>query len=271
MISPAIDTIVLAFFVTFLLEFAVRLSASGPKALKKSGPKGVFAVGVLVTLTIMVGIGDGVYTPMNKADPSILYWVIGGILVVYTAGLRSDFLRKHSTRRHTIATVAAALLLFVGGLRISFVGIPGLPTLVTGLLIGLVLTILWVFLIVSVIEIGALIPFLAGGAALLMGAATLVFDANHPTWPGHVITGTLMGAILGRGMPELFFAYSRPPEKSEVLVLGFLTACSTLAVYTKTFALTGMVFPVGAAAVIAVLLFTQSMDRSLMLRPTPRG
>lgn len=268
MISPTADSLLIAFVLAAALEWSVRRSS----LLRRTG------FGSLSIALILAAAVSAALSPSYHADPiagrlpsQILYYVAAGAFAVHAAGLRSAMAGRSSARRHLIGTLLAGVAAYIGGLTVTSLPFPGPGVLELGGIGGFFVTILWVFLIVAIIEASSLLPFAAGLAAILVAFGVQIIDSAWTNLPGFVLSGALIGGVFGRALPDLFPGKSRPMDPAETLTLGYFTACATLAVYIKNYALAVAVFPVLFVAILGVIILTQSLNQSLMLRGGPRG
>jgi hypothetical protein len=218
---------------------------------------------LILSIAVMAGLSNSYESTLK------LLCVVAGAMALFYAGLKSD-LSKPSSRRHLYGTLIGAAALIVGGLHVRILALPGLGALEVGSLLGVIFTIGWVFLLVSMLELCALVPLVAGGVALFIGAGVFMPLDVFENYEGLTLAGALMGGVLGRSIAVLVMTRSHPLEKSETLVLGYIIASMTLATYMKSFTLTGFILPLGIIVIGMVLLLTRSFDSSLILRPRPR-
>jgi hypothetical protein len=268
MISAALHSLLVTGVLAFLLEFLARPFLGGARRRRLPGP--VLALALLLGAAIMAARGPAVYTPLEAGSPSALPCVVIGGLLLFALTLKSD-LRLPSSRRHFLGTMGGALLLFLGGLRIPFVGIPGAGLTFLDPVTVLVLTLLWVFLFVSMIEICAMLPLLAGFVALGVGLIIFLPLGVKQTFPGQVLCGALIGALLGRFLGELAQGQTRPPDKTETLILGYFAAAATLSTFVKSIALAGFIVPLAVLTIVIIILLIHSFERSVILRSSPRA
>lgn len=268
MISPTIDALLVTFLFTFLLEGLLR---KGPVMgeRRKRKPRPVLAMGLLLGLGFMAGAGSGAYPEVRAGGTLTLVCVVAGGLALLAAGMKSD-LDRPASRRHLYGTLAGGALLFFGGLGVPVLTFPLLGSVGLGAPASLLVTMAWVFLVVSMIELCALIPLVAGGVALLIGAAAFYPIPVFETFAGLSLCGALMGGVIGRSVATVAFARNHPIEKSEVLVLGYVAAAATLATFMKTVTLAGFILPFGLLVLFVILMLTGTFDRSLLLRAGPR-
>lgn len=271
MTSPAVQALVAALAIAFVLQLIGEWLLGSPRhnANRRRNPRPVLSTALLLAAGLMAVLT----ATDNPADSGSarhgLLWAMAGMAILHVAGLLSD-MNRPSTRRHFIATILAGFCLVFGGFGSPYIGLPGLGTIELGRVAGAGLTVLWVFLVVSIFEVCALVPLMAGLAAVVVGiGAFLPIDA-WKTVPGLVLAGILIGAVAGRSLGNAVLVRSQPSEKSEILVLGYTAAAASLATYLKSITMASLLLPIGIITVIIVVLVSQSFDRSLILRASPR-
>ncbi len=219
----------------------------------------MFGAGVLGALMLMAlqHPGEG------------LGWIVAGGVAMLVFCRLSD-VSLPSSRRHVIATLVAGLILCVGGFRLPFVGVPGIGSVSLDAITASALTLIWVFVIVGLVEVLALLPLLTGLLCLVIGLVSFVPGLTRETYAGSALGGVLVGAMLGRAVAEVLRRRPRIPSKSETLFVAYLVAAATLALFVKSLTLAGLVLPVGIVTIVMVILAVQGFERSLVLRPSPR-
>lgn len=198
-----------------------------------------------------------------------LLWVLFGALVLFFVGLRSDYTRPRS-RNHFIGTIIAGLLCVLGGFSFTIIAIPAVGTVEPGFLLATLLTVILVFLMVSMIELCSLLPLATGLVAFLIGSTILFPMDVWESFAGFVLCGALMGSSVGRLVGKVLTVRSDPHEKADVLVIGFIAACAILATFLKSVTVAAFILPLGFLATLFVLAGLQSFDRVTLLRGTPR-
>lgn len=254
-------TLALTFVLTMLLE-----GCTG-KLVQPRRARPWLAVGLLLGLLIAAPTVNHV-SATGLGEANHFFLALGG-LVLLVAGMTSDFGRPTS-RIPVAGTLLAGVLVFLGGLRITYLGLPGVGSFTLEGAASLLATMAWVFLVVSVVELCALLPLASGAVALVVGSAVILPVGAWRSGVGFVLCGALLGGVAGRLAGELLRARSRPPAKSETLVLGYFVATATLSTFLKSATAAALVLPLVLGAIMVVLLGLQSMDRSLLLRPSPR-
>lgn len=269
--NPALQALIAGFLITFVLQVVTELALGSPgvRPPRRRNPRPILSTGLLLACAAMAMATGDVDMGYPNVPPHGLLWAMGGMALLHIAGLRSDMVGA-STRRHFIATVLAALCLVAGGFRAPVLAIPGMGPVELHGLAGAGLTVLWVLLVVSIFEVCALVPLMAGLAALVVGVGVFLPIDSWKTLPGLILAGVLVGSVAGRSLGNTAMARSHPAEKSEILVLGYTAAVASLATYLKSLTAASLLLPVGIATVVVVVLVSQSFDRSLILRASPR-
>jgi len=102
-------------------------------------------------------------------------------------------------------------------------------------------------------------------------AMVFVPAGANQTFPGQVLCGSLIGAVLGRLLATLATGRERHTDKTEVLMLGYFGAAAALATFIKSFATAGFILPLGVATVTFITLAILSFERTTILRANPRA
>ncbi|MCC7391544.1 hypothetical protein IT571_04210 [Candidatus Sumerlaeota bacterium] len=270
MISARLDALLVTALIAFILEAFHRPLFGRPRIKPPRPPHPVLALALLFGAMTMQFIGAAEYAPLGAGSPWALPMVIVGGIILTLFTLKTD-IHVPSSRRHFIGTMIAAALLFFGGLRIPFLAIPGIGLQTLGASTGFFLTLLFVFLFVSMIEICASVPVLASLTAVAVGAMVFVPAGANQTFPGQVLCGSLIGAVLGRLLATLATGRERHTDKTEVLMLGYFGAAAALATFIKSFATAGFILPLGVATVTFITLAILSFERTTILRANPRA
>lgn len=199
---------------------------------------------------------------------ALVGFLVGGMLLL-AVGLRSD-LTLASSRRHLYATIVSGFFLVLGGISFPFLSIPLFGNIPLPLLGSLLLTIAWVFLLVSIMELCSVLPVLAYLLALLVGLPQFIGVPVFQSFTGAVLCGALVGCVPGRIIGGMLAGTHHPLGKAEVLVLGYTAAAATLASYMKSFTAVTFVLPVGLIVIVIILMSANQFDRTLILRASPR-
>lgn len=270
MISATMDGLLVTLVVTLLLEvFRGRVFGVARRGQRRR-PTPAVAVGLIVGVGVMAGLGGGGYDGLEEGPPLAMWVVLLGSLLVFGMCHGTDG-GVPSSRRHFVGTVGGALLLALGGLRMPYIGIYGGGAVELGVLPSVLLTVAWVFVFVGTVEICAMLPMLAPLVAMVVGGLTLLPIGFTETYPSQALSGVLMGGVLGRFLGEFQRGMSRPPEKSEIMVLGYVASAVTLVTFVKSLALAGFILPIGLLTLFAIVLAMYGFERSIMLRSAPRG
>lgn len=217
----------------------------------------------------LAALGGLLALAASGVSPGPLIGIVLGGIVLFGFTLKTDY-SLPSSRRHFIGTILGGVLLFFAGQRIGYVGLPGFGNTSLMWLPSLLLTVGWVFLVVSMVEICSLLPMLTSLLALVLGAAVLMPVEVYQTASGQALGGVLAGGVIGRFIGSAMRGRSRPLEKTDTLVLGYLAAAATLSLFLKSATLAGLILPLALLVIFVVVLVLQSFERSIMLRTSPR-
>jgi UDP-GlcNAc:undecaprenyl-phosphate GlcNAc-1-phosphate transferase len=176
---------------------------------------GGVAVFLAVVVTLAGGVAAGV---LGTGRPDLLPFLAGALLVV-AVGVVDDI---HRLRPHTKLAgeiVAAAIVVYVGGLRIHGVSGPDGGVLFLGWL-SAPLTVLWIVLVTNAINLIDGIDGLAAGSAAISFVTVAVVALGFGYGDAAGLAGILAGACLG------FLVFNSHPASiflgdSGSLFLGF--------------------------------------------------
>lgn len=260
-------SILFAFLLTILSEVAADLVL--PKSRDGRRPRPSVGFGLVLSLVLLWSLDPPMVHPFEGPRASLI-WAIFGAILLLAVGLRSDYTRPRS-RDHFLGTMGAGLLAYIGGFSFSFFQIPFLGIVDPGFLLGALLTLLLVFLVMSMVELSSLLPLAAGAVTFLIGAMVLLPLGSWDTQVGFILCGVLMGSALGRFVGKLLMVRSEPHEKADILVMGYVSACAVLATFLKSVTVAAFILPLGFLATLFVMMGLQGFDRFTLLRENPRG
>lgn len=228
------------------------------------------AIATLIGLLIIATRSPASYPGIDQgaSSPALGAVIVGGVIVLLIAA-RSDT-RGPSSRRHVIATLAGAISLLVGGFAVGHMAVLGGDAVSLGLASAAVITVIWVFLVVGILEICAALPLLAGLVSALVACSVLLPLPPWNSFAGHALGGAILGMLLGRMVGTRIAGRNRRLNPSEILFLGYIVAAATLALFLKSITLAGLILPLALLVVLVVLLVLQTFEKSLMLRAGPR-
>lgn len=180
-------------------------------------------------------------------------------------------LRRPSSERHAAGLLVSGVALALSGFSIFVLSAPGGSTVGVSALWQMVLTVAWLFLMASIVELVSLVPF--GVPALVLGLSAVLLAAGglHHSLAATALAGLIPGALAGRLAADGAMGRRRTWGKTEVFLLGLWLTAMTNASFLKSVALAGFVLPLGLVAVGAILLSLRAFERSLILRATPRA
>lgn len=269
MISPAIDAFLACFLLVVLCEMLFLPATRRRQTGELIDPFPSLAVALVVTWGMLGALGPGHYGLVDGAGSGPLFsCAIAGLLVLF-AGLQSERGRASSTR-HFKALLLAGVCITIGGMGVPWLNLPWIGTFALWLPFSLLITVAWIFLIGSLIEVLSLVPLLVSFALLATGCLLMAPVEFWQSFTGEVLCASILGAVIGRAAGEVLVAHSHPFSKSEVLVAGFAIAAATLGVFAKSVVLISLVIPVSMLVTVFVLLVMHSLDSSLVTRPRPR-
>lgn len=266
--SPTFDALWLTALLTIAVEFASRRLFPSARG-RERRPAPVLCLSMPLGLALMTALGHGAYPDIHAGMRDGPWAVLAGTVVLLLFVLRSDY-RGPSSKRHALGAVLAAVLLAIGGLGIAPTAVPLVGGALPAALVTLFATMAWVFIVVAVIEICSLIPLLAPVVVLAIGSAMHLPTDAFGSYTGFVLSGVLIGGLVGRMLAEFFRGRARVLEKSEVLLLGYLSAAATLATFLKGMTFAGIVLPVAMLTIIAALIAMQGFEKTILLRAKPR-
>jgi hypothetical protein len=209
--------------------------------------------------------------PASVVDTRTIAGIAIGGMFPLAAGLLSD-IKRPSSERH-LAALAAGVAVAAGvGVLIPYTGFFGIaPAMEFAPIASLAVTALWFFIVASIVELAGLFPAFAGLVALVLSGLAWGLGAELVLPAGEAMPPLVFGAVLGRAVAGIVFGGGRMLDKSEVLTLGYFCAVLTTLSFTKSFAIASVILPIGLVAVVIVILVMRAFERSLLLRPTPRG
>jgi hypothetical protein len=269
MIHFAFLSLLLTGFLTFFFEVAQGPIFGTSKRKKKGKPAPSAVFGLLAGLGGMAVIAPSVKIVKLIDDPRSLYWLVLGGVLLFVLTLKSDLAIARS-KRHFFATLFAAVFLYLGGFQITYAWIPFMGSVAFSTLGSVILSLVWIVLVVSLVELCSLMPMLTGFVAIVLGLFIFLPMQVYSTYTGLVLGGALVGVVIGRFAGGLCRGELRAPEKTENLMIGYTIAATTLTLYLKSLALTGLVVPLSALTIFVVIMVLQGFDNSMMLRSRPR-
>src|SRR5690606_12753021 len=134
-----------------------------------------------------------------------------------------------------------------------------------------VFTILWLFLLASIVELISLVPMGVTLFGLALSGVTWLSGGHQQTVASYALAGVIGGALVGRAAGDTVLRRAVPWGKAELFTLGLWLTAMTNVAFLKSVALAGFVLPLGVAAVTIILVTIRAFERSLLLRETPRA
>ncbi|MEQ8819827.1 MAG: hypothetical protein RLY93_06250 [Sumerlaeia bacterium] len=207
------------------------------------------------------GVGSPVWTLPLAALPLAL------------ATLASDLGRVRS-ERHAVGLLVSGVALFFAGFAFPVLTNPLTGTVAVATIWQVILCAIWLFLLASVLEMISLIPAGVGLFGLALSGVIWLAGGTQQTVASYALAGLVAGAIAGRMAAGLVAHRGEgvvPLGKTEVFGLALWLTALTNAAFLKSVALAGFVLPLGALAVMLIVLTLRAFERSLLLRPAPRS
>lgn len=188
-----------------------------------------------------------------------LWYMLAGALVILLVGL-SDDLSPISPYTKLASQIAAALILFMGGLQVELISTP-YGSLDVGSW-SILITLVWVVGLSNAINLIDGLDGLAGGICLIAGLTMLAIGQLHQV----ATILTMICATVGFLLPFLY--YNRHPARiflgdSGSLQLGYYFAVFSLVVPLKSFTFTALYLPLLALGV-PILEAVSSLVRRLL-------
>ncbi len=199
-------------------------------------------------------------------QPGPSFWtILPASFPLLVLALISDFGRPRS-ERHAIGLLLTGLILGLAGMPIvRFLDVP------LGPLWQVIATVLWLFLMVSIVELVSLVPL---GLLLFTLALTGVIWASggdQQSVSSYTLAGVSAGAVIGRTLADALGSKLVPWGKAEIFALGLWLSVATMVALLKSVAFAGFVLPLAILAVGLILISIQTFERTLLLRETPRS
>ncbi|MEW6413133.1 MAG: MraY family glycosyltransferase [Candidatus Zixiibacteriota bacterium] len=216
-------------------------------------------VALFVSTWITVAVSYLAFSDLySELSGSILYIFLGALLILLV-GL-SDDLRPLSAWTKLAAQVAAALLLYLGGLKVEFLSIPFRSVDIGSF--SIVITVLWVVVLTNAINLIDGLDGLAAGVSLI-GALYLVAIGQL-----YQVGAVLVFILVLVGFLSLFLYYNYYPAKIFLgdcgsQQLGFYFAVFSLAVPLKSFTATALYVPLLALGVPLMEMLSSMVRRSI--------
>lgn len=199
---------------------------------------------IVVWLTILSAVL--IYPEATQEIALLLPYIFLGALIVYGIGLLDDF-RPQTAWVKLTAEIVAALILFLGGLRIDPVSIPffGLHSLGPW---SIVIAVLWVVLLTNSINLIDGLDGLAGGVSLIAGITMVAVGHLHHLGAVLIFAYALIGFL------PAFLVYNWHPARiflgdSGSLQIGYYFAVLSLVVPLKSFTAAALYIPLLALGV----------------------
>jgi hypothetical protein len=233
---------------------------------------GISLLPALALVTVVLSFWrDQMPAPPPRGLGPALWPLVLAALPLAATTLASDFGRP-SSERHALGVLLAGIALFAAGLSIQGLSNPVIRgTTAIGPVAQVIITIAWLFLLASIVELMSLVPGALTLVGVSLGTLVWILGGGGQTTASYTLAGIIVGALLGRAAGSLLRHEKLPMGKAEVFALGiWLTALSNLALL-KSVAFAGFVLPLGALTIAVILVTLRAFERSLILRATPRS
>ena len=178
-------------------------------------------------------------------EPRIICLIIGAG-IVFGMGLWDD-VRKIKPDLKLGVQIVAALITYLGGIRIEAVALPGMPTWVLGWM-SLPLTVFWILLVINAINLTDGLDGLAAGVSFFVCMILLILCVLAERFLAAIVLAGLSGATLG------FLRYNFNPAiiflgNGGSYFLGYLLATLSILGSIKSQAAATILIPVIALGV----------------------
>lgn len=200
--------------------------------------------------------------------PSLL-WLIVLSIPLWTLSLRSDFFKPKS-EYHMIGLIISGILMWFLGFHIFILTNPLTGTTALSPLISIVLTVIWLVLFTSILEVVSLIRYGVTILILILSLTVIIGGGLEHSVASNILAGMLPGVVLGRFLALRLTSKRVYYGKAEIFLLGLWATAMLNVSFLKSVALVGVVLPVGAFTVIVIILMIRAFERTLILRETPR-
>ena len=227
-------------------------------------------IGIFVTTAAVIGFaiwtGMVEWTPDEHHVPAFIALGVGGALA-FGLGLVDDVLGGLRARIKFAVQALIALGVFLTGVRIEGLTLPGGGFLEFSILVSLALTVLWIVGVMNAFNLIDGSDGVAGGAAVFAAGAMAVVSILNGQELGALVAVTLAGATIG------FLVFNFPPASiflgdSGSLFLGFTLA--TLGVITTQTAQTALAVAIPVVSCGLPILDTLlAMARRLLRGESP--
>ena len=227
--------------------------------------------GLVLATGVMAIFQSGLAIPEQAALGAgrSIAWVALAALPAIALGAISDFGRQRS-ERHALGLAGTGIILTLVGFSVFSVSSPLGGTVYLGGLLSALLTLLWLFLLVSIVELSSLVPLGMAVLGVALPLVVVMIGGPQQSAASYALAGITAGAVIGRLLADLAQGRPAPYGKAEVFALGiWLTAMLNVA-FLKSVVLVGFVLPLAVLASGIIVLSIRAFERSLLLRDTPR-
>lgn len=217
-------------------------------------------VALFLTAWLTVGAGYLLFNDLFQGlNETVLYILLGG-LIILLVGL-SDDLSPVSAWIKLAAQAAAGLLLYLGGLKVSFLAIPFQGVEIDIGWLSVVITVLWVVVLTNAINLIDGLDGLASGVSLI-GALTLMVIGQL-----YQVGAVLVFVLILIGFLSSFLYYNRYPARvflgdSGSMQIGFYFAVFSLAMPLKSYTATALYIPLMALGVPLMEVLSSAVRRT---------
>lgn len=214
---------------------------------------------LFVSLWISVFLCKFIFAEMFVGFSDIILFVFLGSLIILLVGL-SDDLKPLPAWVKLIAQIAAAVLLYLGGVDVQFLTTP-FGSIELGYY-SLFITIIWVVMLTNAINLIDGLDGLATGVSLIGAVTMLIIGQLYQTGPVLIFLLALIGFLV------VFIYYNKYPAKiflgdSGSMQIGFYFAVFSLLFPLKSYTVSALYLPLLALGV-PLLEVISSFTRRLM-------
>lgn len=196
-------------------------------------------------------------------------WLIPASIPLLFLMLKSDLSRPKS-ERHLIGLLLSGLALSFFHFDILLLSNPIQGTIDLHPLLRLLVTVGWLVLLVSILELVSLIPLGVFVLTLTLCGVLYVSGGLEQSVAASLLMGLPPGAVIGRAIAKQIFQQRVQYSHTEIFLLGLWITTMLNVSFMKSIALTGIVLPISIFAVVVILITLRAFERSLILRNTPQ-
>lgn len=265
-----VSAILVAFCQSLLPSTKIRrISPEDPKGLRAS--HGLW-LGLMLS-TVFLAVLQGEFREAADAlrfgfGPAI-GWLLPVALPLLLLTLRSDFSRPKS-ERHFLGLLLSGAALSLFQFDILLLSNPLQGTIDLHPIVRLFVTMSWLVVLVSILEVVSLIPLGVFVLTLALCGVLFISGGLEQSVAASLLMGIPPGAVIGRAVIKVLLKQRVQYGHAEIFLLGLWITTMLNVSFMKSIALTGIVLPVGIFGVAVILITLRAFERSLILRNTPQ-